>query len=122
VLPADVATAAEQDDETDAELRRMGVSDEQIRAGRAVRAVSRHAAPVAPQPWPWHMDAARVFGAMRRQWRVVPGGTSLYYLGLDFSALAECRRMLRIRARPELMDQLRVMESAGLEALNDSQG
>lgn len=122
VVPADAATGPD-DEEGDAALRALGVSDEQIDAGRAVRSGGDGGqAEAPPLPWPWHRDAARLFGAMRRQWRVVSGAAGLLYLGLDFNALGEVRRMLRIKPTPELMDQLRTMEAAGAEALNELQG
>ena len=98
----------------------MNVPEDQIIAGRLVRGgPDEQAEDDTPRLWPWHQDAARLFGAMRRQWRVVMGPQGgLLYLGLDLGALDGVRRMLRIRPRPELMDQLRTMEAAGAEALN----
>lgn len=121
VLPADAAAGTPQDDEADAALRDMGVSEEQIAAGRTLRAGPVDGVEAAPVLWAWHADAARLFGAMRRQWRVVAGAAGLLYLGLDFAALGEVRRMLRLKPGPELMDQLRTMEAAGAAALNELQ-
>lgn len=101
-----------------AELRRWGVPEHQIKAGREQRGPEDEGT-TGPVLWAWHQDAARIFGAMRRQWRVLMGPQGgLLYLGLDLGALDGVRRMLRIRPRPELMDQLRTMEVAGAEALN----
>ena len=123
VTPADVATGSPQDDRVDADLAVLGVPAAQIAAGRAERGgADEQAAEVlaqAPGCWPWHRDAALIFRAMRRQWRVLVGEAGVVYLGLDFNALGEVRRMLRIRPRPELMDQLETMQAAGAEALND---
>lgn len=104
-------------------LARWNVPQAQIEAGRAVRGGATDVQDMAPTLWPAHLDAARIFGAMRRQWRVLvgPRGSQLY-MGLDFSALGEVRRMLRIRPGPELMDQLRTMEAAGADALNERLG
>lgn len=118
MLPAGAAAGTPQDAAAEAELRRVGVPEHQIAAGRALRGPEVDDA-TAPRLWPWHQDAARLFGALRRQWRVVMGPQGgLLYLGLDLGALDGVRRMLRIRPRPELMDQLRTMEVAGAEALN----
>ena len=101
-------------------LARWNVSQAQIEAGRAARGQADELEDTAPSIWPAHMDAARIFGAMRRQWRVLVGPKGdMFYMGLDFNALGEVRRMLRIRPGPELMDQLRTMEAAGADALNE---
>ncbi len=101
-------------------LARWNVPQAQIEAGRAVRGQADELDQSVPTIWPAHLDAARIFGAMRRQWRVLVGPKGdTFYLGLDFNALGEVRRMLRIRPRPELMDQLRTMEAEGAEALNE---
>lgn len=116
-MPAGAAAGTPLDAEAQAELRRMRVPEDQIAAGVALRG-PEDADAGAPRVWPWHMDAARVFGAMRRQWRVVMGQKGLIYLGLDLNALAEVRRHLRIKAGPQLLDQLRTMEAAAADALN----
>ena len=104
-------------------LAAAGVPQAQIEAGRAIRGQDDELEDTAPSIWPAHLDAARLFGAMRRQWRVLAGPKGeLCYLGLDFNALGEVRRMLRIRPGPELMDQLRTMEAAGADALNETRG
>ena len=119
MLPAGAAAGTPQDAEGEAELRRWNVPEDQIRAGRALRGPEDDNT-TEPVLWAWHQDAARLFGAMRRQWRVVMGPQGgLLYLGLDMGALDGVRRMLRLRPRPELMDQLRTMEVAGAEALNE---
>jgi hypothetical protein len=120
-MPANAAAGTPQDAEAEAELARMGVPQAQIVAGRAERGTADGPDEPAPELWAWHADAARLFAAMRRQWRVVAGAAGVLYLGLDFNALGEVRRMLRIRPSPELMDQLQVMETAGAEALNGLQ-
>lgn len=118
MLPAGAAAGTPLDDDAVAELRRWGVPEDQIRAGRALRGPEDDGT-TGPVLWAWHRDAASIFGAMRRQWRVLMGPQGgLLYLGLDLGALDGVRRMLRIRPRPELMDQLRTMEVAGAEALN----
>ena len=104
-------------------LAAAGVPQAQIEAGRAVRGDTSDVDDAAPAVWPGHLDAVRIFGAMRRQWRLqVVGEGRLIYMGLDFNALGEVRRMLRIRPSPELMDQLRTMEAAGADALNETRG
>lgn len=101
-------------------LARWNVPQAQIEAGRAIRGQADELEASVPSIWPAHLDAARIFGAMRRQWRVLVGPKGdMFYLGLDFNALGEVRRMLRIRPSPELMDQLRTMEAAGADALNE---
>ena len=104
-------------------LAAAGVPQAQIEAGRAVRGGATDPQDDAPSLWPEHLDAARLFGAMRRQWRVAVGPQGgLLYMGLDFNALGEVRRNLRIRPSPELMDQLCTMQAAGADALNEKQG
>lgn len=121
VTPADAAAGTGQDAQAEAELRELGVSEEQIAAGRAELAGGSEEADAAPVLWAWHADAARLFGAMRRQWLVVAGARRLLYLGLNYAALGEVRRMLRIKPSPELMDQLHTMAEAGAAALNGLQ-
>lgn len=104
-------------------LAKAGVPQAQIEAGRIIRGTDDAEQDQAPSLWPAHRDAARIFGAMRRQWRVLAGPKGdVLFLGLDFNALGEVRRMLRICPSPELMDQLRTMEAAGADALNESRG
>lgn len=104
-------------------LAAWGVPQAQIEAGRTVRGGATDVDDMAPRLWRAHLDAVRIFGAMRRQWRVLVGPKgNVLYLGLDFNALGEVRRMLRIRPGPELMDQLRTMEAAGADALNETRG
>jgi hypothetical protein len=121
VTPADAAAGTGQDAEDDAALRELSVSEEEIAAGRAALDGPVSGAQLAPVLWAWHADAARLFGAMRRQWLVVAGAQRLLYLGLNYAALGEVRRMLRIKPSPELMDQLHTMAEAGATALNDLQ-
>ena len=119
-MPADAA-AGTQTSEDDAALREAGVPEDQIAAGRAELAGPVEGLEGAPLLWPDHADAFRIFKAMRRQWRMHVGQQGqLLYAGLDLAPMDGVRRMLRIRPRPELMDQLNVLETAGAQALNEA--
>lgn len=117
LTPADDDAAFDQDRDTEASLRRLGVTDEQLAAGR--RAQAEHAAPELLALWAWHLPPFRVFSAMRRQWRVVAQGPALFFVGLDLGVLAEVERRLRIEPLLDWQfDALLTMEREGATLLN----
>ena len=65
--------------------------------------------------WPENMQAYELFCAMDTQWRIGMAGPT----GLDYAALPMALRMIgAARADwPQLMADIRVMESAALQAM-----
>lgn len=101
-------------------LAQLGVSPEAL-------AKADNAAPQADQPpfaaWAWHLDAMRVFGAMRTQWRLVPAMTGFVYVGLEYASLPVVKRELGFKgADRQLFEQLQGLERGGMAYLNRSPG
>ena len=98
----------------------LGVSSQQLAADRAARqqagAADAQVLGVAPQLWP----AVRLFGALcRTQWLWVAGGRGVpQRVGLRYEVVPVVARMLGLRLRPQLLDQLQVLEAEGLRVLN----
>lgn len=65
--------------------------------------------------WPDNEASVSVFTAMRRQWRVGPGGP----YGLDLGVLPEIWRRLKVppALRDDIFADLYVMEAAALEEM-----
>jgi len=65
--------------------------------------------------WPENLQAYELFSALRTQWRVGMAGAT----GLDYSAVPTVLRLQGVpRADwPQLFEDLRVMESAALQAM-----
>lgn len=95
-------------------LRQLGVPQEAINKHR------RRNAPDTPfTPWAWHVDAMKLFGGMRTQWRAVAAVGGLVYLGLDYASLAAVKAELGFSERgKELFDQLQAIERGALTYLN----
>lgn len=79
--------------------------------------------------WPEHWHAVQIFLAMETQWRVAAGMAGLVWLGLDYSAIDAAERIARPHVpralrmhrrgqRPQLHDQLRLLEQHGAAARN----
>lgn len=70
---------------------------------------------VWPENWPSYL----VFSNMGTQWRVGMNGAS----GLDYNVLSEIWRRLKIpfNARDDIFQDIRLMESAALQQMNDNQ-
>lgn len=97
----------------------MGVPAEQIAAARAPRPEPGEDDEDCPV-WAWHVDAVRVFRAMRTQWRTSFEYGRRRYLGLDYAALREVRAGLGLRMTEELLTQLQTLEIAGARAQNEA--
>lgn len=97
-------------------LRGLGISQDEIDRKR------RRNGPQANsdfKPWPWHLDAMRLFGGMRTQWNAVPCVGGLIYLGLNYAGLATVQDRLGLaHAGPELFDQLQAIERGAITYLN----
>lgn len=74
-----------------------------------------YASPAEIDLWPDTEQAVRVFDALRTQWRVGFDGPT----GLDYGAIAPTMDLMSIdsTSRPDLFDDLRVMERAALAAI-----
>lgn len=112
----------------DEELRRgflrLGVTAEQLDAQPPGAGPDLDAGTDEFAVWAWHLDAMRLFGAMRSQWQVVqrtlPGGaTGWQYLGLNYVALPVVEQRLGLTPSRELFDALQVLERAGRGILNE---
>lgn len=57
------------------------------------------------------MAAVRLFDAVSTQWRMGPR----FPVGLDYPAVFQTARLLRLRCRAEDLQNLQVMEGAALE-------
>lgn len=104
---------AESSGQHDAALRQLGVSAEALAKAPAKRPETSDF-----KPWPWHMDAMRLFGGMRTQWIAEAGLTGLVYLGLNYPSLDTVQRHLGIPDSPDLFDQLQAIERGALAYLN----
>lgn len=67
--------------------------------------------------WPENLQAFQVFSALGTQWRIGMGGAT----GLDYNAVPTVLRLQGVpRAEwPQLFEDLRVMESAALQAMRE---
>lgn len=110
---ADPEAAAEQD----RSLRQFGVAPEDLDQGRPAAAAT--ATDQGFVAWAWHLDAMRLFGALRTQWRAVAAGVGVMYLGLDYSGLQVVKGELGFASPDrELFEQLQAMERGGLAYKN----
>ena len=113
------------DAQAEADMRCMGLTEEQIaqeRRGRAAAAATdgdEHLA-LPRHLWP----VVRLFAALRSQWRVAIGQGGLLYLGLDYAAVRHAMWLLELPAkgRARLFEHLRVMESEARALLNATVG
>lgn len=67
--------------------------------------------------WPEHQDVLEVFGRVRSQWRVSPGGA----YGLDYGVVFQLmdRMALTPSRQVEVLDELRVVEAEALRQMHD---
>lgn len=74
--------------------------------------------------WAWHMDALRLFEALRTQWRrQVIGPVGLFYEGLRYECLPAVYAALGLDMNDaNLFNQLRTLERAGVRCLNAGKG
>ena len=119
--PADAAAEVEGDDELRRGFMRLGVTAEQLDAHPPTATAGADDELLL---WAWHLDAVRLFGAMRSQWlvapRALPGGAAGFvYLGLNYVALPVVEQRLGLTPSRELFDGLQVLERAGRAVLND---
>lgn len=70
---------------------------------------------------PHLLPVVKLFSRLRSQWRMLAGMGGLVYTGLDYSAVEPVMRLTACKtATPErLFDQLRTMEIAALQVLNE---
>jgi hypothetical protein len=106
------------------DAKAMGASPAQL---EKLRGSIERQRPPPPVIWPQHWHAWRVFVGMGSQWRTKErAGGVLLYEGLDYAALPvvldEHRRLPRRYRQPlaRLMPQLRTLEHAAREVLNES--
>ncbi len=67
-----------------------------------------------PEAW----DAARVFAAAGTQWR--RAGMTGVPTGLDYAGVEAAARAVGVEWTGALLDRLRIMEHAAIEAMNDA--
>ncbi len=121
LTPRAQAAAAPQDDE--AQLRLLGVRQEQIDAAHANRAAEVDDDGDEFGLWAWHFDALRLFEAMSTQWSVIGTQLGIMHMGLRYEVLdAVCARLGLKAHDAELFDQLRTLERAGARVLNGGAG
>lgn len=65
--------------------------------------------------WEENWEAVQIFMRLSTQWRYGGMGS---VIGLDYPSIESVLRMLRIKERAAMLDQLRVMEMAALRVLN----
>ena len=99
-------------DEAAEDLAAFGVPEEQI----AELLPEGNPSGVLFAIWPENREAVEVFLALSTQWRFE--GMSGTYFGLDYPGVEAALRMLRIKDRRAVFDDLRAMERAALEELN----
>lgn len=65
--------------------------------------------------WPENWEAAQLFLRLSSQWRYgAMGGV----IGLNYPSMESLMRMLRVKDKAAMVDDLQVMERAALEVLN----
>lgn len=105
-------------------MEKFGASPEQIAELRAY--LAQRAEQAVCGVWPENWYAVRVFLRMSTQWRVAAGGMRFLWLGLEYQALDAVQQ--RTPPPPDvphpgpsdLFDQIRCLERAALELLNQS--
>lgn len=67
--------------------------------------------------WPENWEAVKLFSRLTTQWKY---GVMGHVLALDYLAVEAVMNMMQVpkRARLDLLDQIQVMEQAGVEWLN----
>lgn len=101
-------------------MERLGVSRQQLHQEHlaAEPETDEEKVPLAPHLVP----VVKLFSRLRSQWRMLAGGMGgLVYTGLDYSAVEPVMRLTACTtSKPErLFDQLRTMEIAALQVLNE---
>lgn len=82
-----------------------------------IEAVASGAAPEEEhfEVWPENWEAVQLFLRLSSQWRYgAMGGV----IGLDYPSVESVMRMLRVKDKATMLDELQVMERAALEVLN----
>jgi hypothetical protein len=104
------------------DAKAMGASERSLQQLRGAIEERRHARGHFGV-WPRHWHAVQIFCAMGTQWRTHLGAKGLIYQGLDYAALrpvlAEHRHGQHRQPMEVLMPQLRTLELAAREHLND---
>jgi hypothetical protein len=103
-------------EETIAEAKAMGVSEESLAKLRSRNVVAEEDQPIEVEPE--NVDAVRVFLAAQTQWRMQPLSNGKYNLlartGLDYAVLPVICTALCITPGEVLLDQLRTLEGETL--------
>jgi hypothetical protein len=101
-------------------MRAFGASPDSLAQYRArlIEQAESNAVHIFPENW----HATSVFLAMGSQWRIESGWGGRVYHGLDYAALppvlAEHRRIVHRQPMDVLMPQLRTLEMAARDVLN----
>jgi len=110
------APGASADDDPDAieALAEFGVPREQLPQ-------ERHDEPDDAEAlclWAWHVDAARLFVAMRTQWVMLGGMFYVQHTGLNYQSLPVVEQRLGITTDRATFEALQVMERAAMPLLD----
>lgn len=99
-----------------AALAELGASEEAIDLALAERkpADESEVCGVWAENWP----VLRIFLGMATQWQMLAGFSASMWLGLPSTAIESELRMRRVKDRATVLDDLRAMERAALEILN----
>jgi hypothetical protein len=121
------AAATEPDDDLADQFAGLGVRQQQIDAVLAGHdgGVDDAEDGCSLQLWAWHLDALRLFEALRTQWRKTWVDKLGCFIvdGLRYECLPVVCRPLGLNADdPQLFNQLRTMERAGARCLNQGEG
>lgn len=114
LLTAEDGGALELDHEAEAQLRSIGVSEQQIQQQRRQRALARGPEPEGPALWAWHQVPWAVFVAMRRQWRTAATMAGVLWIGLDLAVLPVVEQ--RLGLPPLTAEELRALDVLAAEA------
>ncbi len=71
--------------------------------------------------WPENIAALELFLELSTQWRAIAGAAGVVMQGLGYADIEACMRLQGIRARDRagLFLDLRIMERAALQVMND---
>ncbi|NOR63758.1 MAG: hypothetical protein GQ535_14855 [Rhodobacteraceae bacterium] len=71
--------------------------------------------------WEGHWKTVWAFLNVCTQWRVAVGMGGMLRLGFDYAGVRAGLKLARIKLKPREWDELRIMEAAAREALNEEQ-
>jgi hypothetical protein len=70
--------------------------------------------------WIQHLETFRAFLAVADQWRCVPRGEQMIWLGLDYSAVKAGLEMAALALTPEAWADFQLIEVGAKAALNEA--